>query len=433
MKKFIAMVFIIIVIECIAFSGIFILLALTWNNNVSNAIAYMEAAAEADTSKASCNIKADIKISGRSVTVTEEILLTAVQSKITLYIPSANTSETKIQQIIPDEDVEYFSVRDVLLEVSCKKPVNNITIKYEILLDNKGSTLAYCNNSYFLTNFLATPAVYKNGNAVYPYKKPFGDPYIYEINDYMIIFETDRNLNIYAPGKKNEKVNGEKKVTIFEAFNLRDFPAVIMENADVYVEKHGNINLHFINSRFSSEYVRNTVNFAEKNIGAYPYDDLFIVKAPISQKGMEFSTMIFLSDKCFANKEDLKSVTCHEVLHQWFYGIIGTDQLNEPFMDEGLVNYLSILLSGNKFKTSFTTNFLGRSLADYSSREEYYELVYNDAAAYFYNIHKKLGNNFYKLLNEIYEDKKFKTLYYDEFNNYIKKYIGGSNLENIHK
>jgi aminopeptidase N len=37
----------------------------------------------------------------------------------------------------------------------------------------------------------------------------------------------------------------------------------------------------------------------------------------------------------------LESTVAHEVAHQWFYNIVGNDQVDEPWMDEALVQYFT--------------------------------------------------------------------------------------------
>jgi len=367
------------------------------------------------------NIMAEIEIKGKSIHITEDIFFDDNKDKVGLYIPSANTAVTKIHHVVSDGAVVNILKKDTFMEVELEAPSDRIKVIYEITPPSDKKTLSCNDDGYYLTNFLITPFVYKGDKPVYTLKKAFGDPYIYEINNYHITFKTEKDLKIYAPGKKEEQIEDDHKITTFEALNIRDFPAVLLYDADVYVEKLGDVNLHFINSKEAGTYVKEAFNFAETNIGEYLYEDFFVVKAPISINGMEFSTMIFLSDRCFANPTKLKSVTYHEVFHQWFYGIIGTDQLNEPFMDEGLVDYLATYLTNGKTK-QWKSKDLKKPLRDYTNVSEYYNLAYYDSAAYFYTIHQKLGNNFYRLLNDIYNDWKFKILYFDDFQEYVNKY-----------
>ena len=38
--------------------------------------------------------------------------------------------------------------------------------------------------------------------------------------------------------------------------------------------------------------------------------------------------------------EALEWVVAHEVAHQWFFNVVGNDQVNEPWLDEAVVQYL---------------------------------------------------------------------------------------------
>lgn len=368
--------------------------------------------------KPNYNIKADVQVSGNVVKVKEEIFLNKPQSKIIVYVPSENAAKTNIKQIFTNSGFKKEIIGDTNLMVNCDKPQEKIGFEYELYLESRQSTLAYAGNIIMLTNFLLTPAVFRNGSPVYTYKWSFGDPYIYGMNSYHITFRIPKDLNIFAPGEKSETIEGDSRVATCEAANMRDFPAVISSAADVSTQKLGNTSIYYINSSISRDFISKAFEFASDRIGPYPYKELFVVNAPISNEGMEFSNMVFLSDKCFNNMEVLKRVAYHEVFHQWFYGIIGTDQLNEPFLDEGLVNYLSMFLCNDTLEESFDGRFLNMHLNNYKTREEYYNLAYNNSSVYFYLIHKKIGDKFFNMLKKVYNDKKFSTLYFDEFLKY---------------
>jgi hypothetical protein len=432
-KKLLTAVLIVIILESMAVS-IFLLYLLRSSNNQNSAAGIysenIDAFREEKLKSTSFyDIKADIEIAGDIAIVKQEIGFKQASKTLLAYVPSINSAETEIKSVKCEKGVSSFSLRGTMLEINCTEAQENIKIEYNISLNKNVDFLTYDGNFYYLTNFLITPVVCKGDSPITSYTSKFGDPFVYDMNNYYILFKTDKSLNINAPGKKSEHVFGANKITIFEAANIRDFPAVMFGNADVKKSRYKNVNVYYINSYSSKGYVIDALKFAEKNIGMYPYENLFVVKAPISQNGMEFSNMIFLSDKCFTDEDKLKRVTYHEVLHQWFYGIVGTDQLNEPFLDEGLVNYLSILMSNpdyfqDKPAVSDENKFANMPLNSYYSRDEYYKLAYNDASSYFYTIHKKLGNNFYRLLHELYTSKKYKILYYNEFLKYASHYRG---------
>jgi hypothetical protein len=54
--------------------------------------------------------------------------------------------------------------------------------------------------------------------------------------------------------------------------------------------------------------------------------------------GMEYPELVFVVD-------DSASVA-HEIAHQWFYGLVGTDQWREPWLDEGFATFAQRRLAG---------------------------------------------------------------------------------------
>ncbi len=90
---------------------------------------------------------------------------------------------------------------------------------------------------------------------------------------------------------------------------------------------------------------RNSIDFIKKSIltksnwiGEYPYNVVSVVdNAPGSGAGMEYPTITLLAnDESDAAFEDLIN---HEVGHNWFYGILGTNERTSPWMDEGMNSY----------------------------------------------------------------------------------------------
>jgi Peptidase family M1 domain len=77
--------------------------------------------------------------------------------------------------------------------------------------------------------------------------------------------------------------------------------------------------------------------------GAYPYGHLTIVD-PAYQSGaggMEYPTLFTAGTRWLVAPRVLtpESVTIHEAGHQWWYGMVGTNEFEDAWMDEGLNSY----------------------------------------------------------------------------------------------
>jgi aminopeptidase N len=75
----------------------------------------------------------------------------------------------------------------------------------------------------------------------------------------------------------------------------------------------------------------------------YPYASLSIVEA-VYPDGMEYSGLFFLSQKFYTSYDggklnDLIAIGVHEAAHNWWYGLVGNDQAEEPWLDEAMATY----------------------------------------------------------------------------------------------
>ena len=75
----------------------------------------------------------------------------------------------------------------------------------------------------------------------------------------------------------------------------------------------------------------------------YPYESLSIVQTHLPD-GMEYDGLIFMGSEFYDDyngtlKNNLISIGVHEVSHQWWFGLVGSDQALEPWLDEALALY----------------------------------------------------------------------------------------------
>ncbi len=84
----------------------------------------------------------------------------------------------------------------------------------------------------------------------------------------------------------------------------------------------------------------------EAAFGPYPYLELDVVATPLLAFGVEYPGLIVLRERMYGDPNQeivFESVTVHEVAHQWWYGIVGNDQVLHPWLDESLSQYSTYL------------------------------------------------------------------------------------------
>lgn len=85
-------------------------------------------------------------------------------------------------------------------------------------------------------------------------------------------------------------------------------------------------------------YVRRAVEFYSDKVGEYPWPQATAVHSALSAGGgMEYPMITVIGNS--NNAYNLDEVITHEVGHNWFYGILASNERDHPFLDEGLNSY----------------------------------------------------------------------------------------------
>ena len=76
-------------------------------------------------------------------------------------------------------------------------------------------------------------------------------------------------------------------------------------------------------------------------VGDYPYDACTAVDGTISAGGgMEYPMITIIGD--MGDAQSLDNVIAHEVGHNWFYGILGSNERDHAWMDEGMNSFVEL-------------------------------------------------------------------------------------------
>src|SRR5207247_1401289 len=76
--------------------------------------------------------------------------------------------------------------------------------------------------------------------------------------------------------------------------------------------------------------VRSAIDKMSASYGALSYDRIVVAQSARASSGNEYSGMVFLGSSLLGSKYS----AMHEASHQWFYSLVGNDQLNAPWLDE---------------------------------------------------------------------------------------------------
>ena len=235
----------------------------------------------------------------------------------------------------------------------------------------------YLKNSFQITQWYPKPAVYDQyGWHEMPYLDQ-GEFYS-EFGNYTVSITLPKEYIVAATGMLIDSIVGEKTKTIqFSQNNIHDFAwfadtHFIVEHDTLQLQSKI-INLYAYHYSDSANKWSNALQYMKQAaisksswIGEYPYNTLSIVESlRDANGGMEYPTIASI-EKTF-DADELNEVINHEIGHNWFYGILASNERDHPWMDEGINTYYDKRyqsLYQTKYTNFSSNNFFSKRIPD---------------------------------------------------------------------
>ncbi|MEV5341503.1 M1 family metallopeptidase [Streptomyces sp. NPDC052676] len=129
-----------------------------------------------------------------------------------------------------------------------------------------------------------------------------------------------------------------------------------------------------------------------QEFGRYPYGEIDLVMTSRFAGGMEYPGLVLLGTT------EEGSAVVHEVAHQWWYGIVGNDQYDSPWLDESFAQYANARFHGwdtgdcwsDVHWPSESTSITG-SMAYWSRHPGEYHVIYTAGPCALADLERTLG------------------------------------------
>lgn len=145
-----------------------------------------------------------------------------------------------------------------------------------------------------------------------------------------------------SPADEMIKPDGTTKTWKFSALNVHDVAYTFDPTYRIGETHVGNIRCialaqesHAAGWQQASKYVAKIIETNSYSIGLYAYPKMIAADA---QDGMEYP-MITLDG---GYDPDFRGLFIHEISHNWFFGMIGTNETYRAFMDEGFTQFYTV-------------------------------------------------------------------------------------------
>lgn len=338
-----------------------------------------------------------------------------------------------------------------------------IEIEYMLKIPPSCGRFGYGTDTINLGNWYPILAVYdEKGWNLDPYYA-IGDPFYSDIANYRIEILVPTEYNLAHSGKliKKEEINGKSRWTL-EGRNIRDF-ALILSNKFKFREaevdginvKSYSVEENYIN--MALETAEDSIKIFNDLFGKYPYGQISVAASDFFIGGMEYPNLVFI-DKSLYNedyKQTLEYVIAHEIAHQWWYGLVGNNEVKEAWLDEALTEYSTLMYYEKKYGTKArdavyndmivryynaykdtengNNEKVYKSVEEFNNSIEYQALVYYKGAMFIQNLRNELGDDvFFKIMRVYFDKYKYKNAKTDDFLNVCEQ-ISNKNLEYFFK
>jgi aminopeptidase N len=181
---------------------------------------------------------------------------------------------------------------------------------------------------------------------------PYGDVTYADAAFFLVEVSAPADVQLIASGVEWTASAVERIQTrTFAVGPAREFYVTATRDLEVLTEKVGEVTIHSHAPAGLRDASQEALSAAVAAIqifgelyGAYPYTELDLVASPLRAGGMEFPGLVLIGNAEYSRPrrpseepvDFFELVVAHEVGHQWFYNLVGSDQLQEPWLDESV-------------------------------------------------------------------------------------------------
>ncbi len=314
-----------------------------------------------------------------------------------------------------------------------------IDLEYVVSLANIRHRLGVGNNTINFGNFFPIACVYDNGFVKNDFSMS-GDPFYSDVSNFEVKIAYPDKYIFTSTGESNLQKQNEQCVAICKAQKVRDFCFVLSDKFEVLTQEVCGIQVNYFYYDDSQPQARletslKAVETFCEMFGQYPYKVLNVVKSDFCFGGMEYPNLVLIADD-LADSETEDYVIVHEIAHQWWYGVVGNNEFENAWVDEGLtefstalffekneqygLNYETIMQNAAESYNNFVKIYkdiygeldesMNRKLSQFRTEPEYVNCTYTKGMLMFDSIRKSMSDRkFFQCLKQYFEDYAFKN------------------------
>lgn len=396
------------------------------------------------------------------------------ETKIFKY--GKDTGSIDIKSVHINNENINFEQDETILKINLSQELKSgetteITLQFTSYIPKIAHRTGANDEAIWFGNFLPILCKYDDlGWRTDPYY-PAGDPFYSDISNYEVRIATSKEYEVIGTGNESVIEVDNKKITTITAEMVRDFAFTISKSYKIKtITNQAGININFYyysDDIYDIDKLLDTADTSLKyysdKLGSYPYQELDIVEVELflNNGGMEYPAFIMIDSGYLKKSSSINSIV-HEIGHQWLYNIVGNDQINSAWLDEGLNSYLQnkFLYSDEELSKKINNDYtqlnskiksmypkaLNASLKEFNDWTSYYNIEYTRAELMLYSLNNKMGDELFdEFLKTYYRKYAFSTatatdfintaeqIYNDSLSDFFKSWIYNANLPQLER
>ena len=341
-----------------------------------------------------------------------------------------------------------YTLESTALRVDLSRPLapgEEIALLFDFSLDPPqidpklwppSGNLGWSERATALGNWYIALAPYHQGQGWYtfPYH-PVGDPYVTEVANYDVEITAPEGVIVVGSGDM-EKQGDSWHYRIAWARSFAFIASQEYQWAQSTADSVTVTSYYFPEHEAAGQKALETAAWGLSLFGdlygPYPYATYSVCEASLFG-GMEYPTLTFLGS-CFYDSYDgrplslLIALSAHELAHQWWYGVVGNDQVREPWLDESLAQYSELLFFEHVYPEGVKWWWENRihkwhpsgpvdvSIYNFSETKEYICNMYGRAVLFMDDLRRLIGGEaFFAFLKDYYHTQAYKLSTAEDF------------------
>lgn len=368
--------------------------------------------------------------------------------KLRLHANDVAPGSLKVNSVSVNGERSYYTLdgeKESMLTVPLPLEIKNgeeaeIFLTFDLTFPETGNRFGINTTGVMLGNFLPIAAVYEDGAWRNDRYIDEGDAFFSETADYRIVLTYPDDHTVAHTGSMLEERqdNVYEKSRYITASRSRDFALALIPDGETASAEalNGRVGVRAVTANektaaFAAEAAAKAIDFFSTKIGLYPYTDFAVV--PFDRTGgMEYPGLVMVSERYFRDsyREMGELVIFHEAAHQWFYALVGSDQINAPWLDESLVEFLGFRCYAELYGEEVAEKLWQERFIDYPGtrrtarldadlyafeHDGYFMTVYAHGAALYRALYEELGEDtFYGALRIYFDANSFSVADMDD-------------------